>query len=369
MARDIQFTDTSTPGAPGRTITAWEWKFGAEGAIGTSTDQHPLLEDAPDTSFPVTLTVTQDDNQQHSKTETIPAADPGVIPASITITTAETPLEEGKTRQLDWTESGTEPITVSWSSDDEQVATVDSEGLITAVAEGNCIITGTPSNAAGQGTPDTYALEVTAAEPGGDYEFADDFAYPGGEEPRVWSRPPTWDGGAGVGGWAQAGGGANVHITPAGRAAGIQGDDRQGAVSTENVGANSTIRALLYRASSYAGVPKIYFRASSNLNDSYSARWSNGGWEIRKYAGGNIDFVSGNPAKLDDAFPVGETRTLEIVLAPTGFTMRVYDDDDALIGERVTTDTTHTGAGRIAIAPDGAGANGFHFDWIAAESA
>ncbi len=70
-------------------------------------------------------------------------------------------LEVGATRQLNATvEPSTAKQDVSYSSSDEAIATVNSSGLVTAIAEGQTTITVTA-----EGKTDTATVNVTEPEP------------------------------------------------------------------------------------------------------------------------------------------------------------------------------------------------------------
>ena len=75
----------------------------------------------------------------------------GSLSATVTVTASNDPV------------SG---ATVTWSSSDEDVATIDEDGVVTLVAVGTTIITATyAGNATYQGSSDTYELEVTNTTP------------------------------------------------------------------------------------------------------------------------------------------------------------------------------------------------------------
>jgi uncharacterized protein YjdB len=68
----------------------------------------------------------------------------------------------GKTRQLYTTVSGSPTPDLTWSSDDEDVATVDEYGLVTGVALGSCTITVLAENSEGT-DEDSITLNVIEA--------------------------------------------------------------------------------------------------------------------------------------------------------------------------------------------------------------
>lgn len=97
-----------------------------------------------------------------------------LTPFAVTVTPATSEVEEAATVQLTATvtdERGSpltvqkaagatvlSGITVTWASDDENTATVDTDGLVTGVAEGTCTITATVG-----ALTDTCDVTVTAA--------------------------------------------------------------------------------------------------------------------------------------------------------------------------------------------------------------
>ena len=74
-------------------------------------------------------------------------------------------LEVGNTRQLNVTiePSNADNESVSFESDDESVATVDSDGIVTAVSEGTTTVTVTTEDG---GFTDTATINVTEPEEG-----------------------------------------------------------------------------------------------------------------------------------------------------------------------------------------------------------
>lgn len=80
-----------------------------------------------------------------------------VVPAIIALDRTVLKLTEGDSAQL--LASGAEGV--QWTSSDESVATVDENGLVTAVAAGTSTITAT----AGDATPAACTVTVTAPEP------------------------------------------------------------------------------------------------------------------------------------------------------------------------------------------------------------
>lgn len=110
---------------------------------------------------------------------TLPTATIGggvsLVPTALVVTPATVDLEEEDTQQLTAVvtnangetltvqqaagASVVSPIAVTYASDDEGVATVSASGLVTAVAEGDCVITATIT---GTSITDTVAVTVTA---------------------------------------------------------------------------------------------------------------------------------------------------------------------------------------------------------------
>lgn len=86
----------------------------------------------------------------------------GIPATSVTVTPASVSLTPGQTAQLSMVilpENVTNPF-VTWSSNNRKVATVDSDGNVTAVADGTCIITAQCGSARG-----TCVVSVTGAIP------------------------------------------------------------------------------------------------------------------------------------------------------------------------------------------------------------
>ncbi|AWB66023.1 hypothetical protein C2869_06030 [Saccharobesus litoralis] len=85
-----------------------------------------------------------------------------VVVTNITIDDDQT-IKAGQTFQANATLAplNAPNLSVTWSSDNEAITTVDNQGLITAVAEGNATITAMTAN----GLSDTLAVTVPAADP------------------------------------------------------------------------------------------------------------------------------------------------------------------------------------------------------------
>ena len=91
-----------------------------------------------------------------------------VVPAAVLVTNiavdpAELELVEGETETLAATVLPADATdnTVTWSSDDPQVAAFDADGLVTAVAAGTALITATAND--GSGITGTCEVPVEAA--------------------------------------------------------------------------------------------------------------------------------------------------------------------------------------------------------------
>lgn len=124
---DNEYTDTDlTPN------TVYEYRVSAENSVGES-----------ELSDPVTVTTDYSDVE------------------SVTISPKTNNLEVDGTRQLN---ADVEPSTakqdVTYESSEEGVATVDSNGLVTAIAEGEATITATA-----EGKTDTATVNVTDPDP------------------------------------------------------------------------------------------------------------------------------------------------------------------------------------------------------------
>ncbi len=320
MPRDIQFSDTSAPGT-GRTITAREWSV--VGGSVFSTAQNPLLEGATDDAFDVRLVVTQDDAQADEHIDTIPATDAPPVPATLTITTAEAPLTVGATRQLTYDLTGTEPITVAWASSNTNIATVSSTGLVTAVAAGSATITATPSNAAGEGTADTYALTVEAAGGGVTVFNSDDFV--GADDTPLLGRAPTWQGGPGAGGnWERVVGTGTLRILENGLAIN-GGEDTYFAQANEPGSADQSIELQMFSVSSGFFAVDLRLRWNKG-NTFYRLYRHNTMWRLGKQVSGDFE---GWFTDFADAVVTGETHDYHLemeTISASSVQFRLYKD-------------------------------------------
>lgn len=110
------------------------------------------------------------------QTAVIEAYQPELLAEGVTLDRSELALEPGATRRLEATVTPitAEDRTVTWSSDDESVATVDADGVVTAVAAGTATITATSDGGHGAASA---TLTVTAPTPAPlpDGAWVDDF--------------------------------------------------------------------------------------------------------------------------------------------------------------------------------------------------
>lgn len=93
----------------------------------------------------------------------------GGLPAAPTISInqgASLNLHVDTTAQLSVTATGEPTPTITWGSDDELVATVDENGLVTAIGLGSAVITATATNTEGNDT-DTITVNVVEVVDGG----------------------------------------------------------------------------------------------------------------------------------------------------------------------------------------------------------
>ena len=120
--------------------------------------------DAFDGSYPEYITLHVPSNALESYKSTTPWSSFGTITAlksavAITLSQSSATLHEGKSLTLGATVSpdDADDKTVKWSSSDENIATVDAEGKVTAIAVGNATITATAKGGSGV----TASCEVT----------------------------------------------------------------------------------------------------------------------------------------------------------------------------------------------------------------
>ena len=115
-----------------------------------------------------TTTSTTTDSTTTSTTDTTTTSDSTVTDVEVTevkLSSSKLTLEIGESETLTATvlpENATDK-SVSWTSDDEEIATVDSNGKVTAIAEGETVITVTSKNGK------TATCDVTVNAPAPDY--------------------------------------------------------------------------------------------------------------------------------------------------------------------------------------------------------
>ncbi|MCC2249082.1 Ig-like domain-containing protein [Virgibacillus sp. AGTR] len=109
-----------------------------------------------------TITATSTDDNTVKGTATVNVTQP-VTGVSVDPSTAE--LEVGATQQLTETVSPSNATNkgVTWSSSDEAIATVDSTGLVTAVAEGSATITVTTDDGGKTATSEITVIAASGA--------------------------------------------------------------------------------------------------------------------------------------------------------------------------------------------------------------
>ena len=115
----------------------------------------------------VTVTATVKDNEEVTASATLIIKPIALTGLTVTAEDEKTELMDGETVQLTATyapENATQPVTISWSSSDEEVATVDAEtGLVTAHAKvGTATITATANNEAHEEVTGTIEITVVA---------------------------------------------------------------------------------------------------------------------------------------------------------------------------------------------------------------
>jgi len=110
----------------------------------------------------VTITATANDGTNFADTFAMNITADTVLISSVSIS-GDTTVQEGLTTQLSafLLPADATDQTVSWSSDNTNIATVDTEGNVTGVAAGTANITATANDASGQS--DTVEVTITAA--------------------------------------------------------------------------------------------------------------------------------------------------------------------------------------------------------------
>lgn len=128
--------------------------------IGTTEDKEYTVEGLiPNTEYSFSVSEVIGDEESEKSTVTVTTKYSDV--ESVAVTPKNNNLEIDETRQLNATvEPSTAKQDVSYSSSDDAIATVNGDGLVTAVAEGETTITVTA-----EGKSDTATVNVTAPEP------------------------------------------------------------------------------------------------------------------------------------------------------------------------------------------------------------
>ena len=149
----------------------------------TSTNFTISSNSLPEGTNAVKITFSSSSNQVGIESATINIATSSATATSVTISVPDdfiTDVHEQTTNAgtLTATVSANQPIsgaTVTWSSSNENVATIDEDGVVTLVAAGNTTITASYAGETGVYAPSsaTYELEVTDSTPfaGGDVTF------------------------------------------------------------------------------------------------------------------------------------------------------------------------------------------------------
>lgn len=89
------------------------------------------------------------------------AEDLPMAPAITILGPAAVNVVQGRTLQLNADVAGEPEPSVVWASDDEEVATVDQNGLVTSVGLGTATITATATNDEGE---DSDSIDITVRE-------------------------------------------------------------------------------------------------------------------------------------------------------------------------------------------------------------
>ena len=158
----VQFTDAST-GSP----TSWAWDFENDGTID-STEQNPVHTYTTVGTYTVNLTVANDGGSDSAvKTDYIVVTESqNPQPAGIVVTPATAELTVGATQAFAATVYDTDggamdDVTVTWTSSNGTVGTLNTAGLFTARAPGTTTVTAAYANVAGTAV-------VTVTRPQGD---------------------------------------------------------------------------------------------------------------------------------------------------------------------------------------------------------
>lgn len=121
----------------------------------------------PNTEYSFSVSEVIGDKESEKETITVTTKYSDV--ESVTVLPKTNNLEVGATRQLNSTvEPSTAKQDLSYSTNDEGIATIDASGLVTAISEGETTITVTA-----EGKTDTATVNVTEPEPEPDPEEGD----------------------------------------------------------------------------------------------------------------------------------------------------------------------------------------------------
>lgn len=128
-------------------------------AGGIEDKEYTVTGLTPNTEYSFSVSEVIGDKESEKATVTVTTKYSDVT--SVVVLPKTNNLEVGATRQLNATvEPSTAKQDVTWSSSDDEVATVSASGLVTAVAEGAATITVTA-----EGKTDTATVNVTEPEP------------------------------------------------------------------------------------------------------------------------------------------------------------------------------------------------------------
>lgn len=129
-------------------------------AEGIEAKGHTVEGLTPNTEYSFSVSEVISDKESEKSDPVVITTDYSDV-ESVTVAPKTNNLEVDDTRQLNETvEPSTAKQDVSWSSDDEAIATVNASGLVTAISEGTATITVTA-----EGQSDTSTINVTPPEP------------------------------------------------------------------------------------------------------------------------------------------------------------------------------------------------------------
>ena len=134
-----------------------EWTVSPkEGAAVTGDGTSAVLSATAAGEYTVTCTVKAEDGTEYAKdTVTVTFTAP-INPIEVKVDVTE--LYTGETAKASATRDG-EAVSVTWTTSDEKIATVDANGVITAVGKGTVTITATPED----GSPASVTVKVKEA--------------------------------------------------------------------------------------------------------------------------------------------------------------------------------------------------------------